>query len=304
MKRVRSEETLVDTKEDGLIIEENNSTTLTKETEQDRKVEKKLQQRNQKKKPNKRRKKSKKNGRPCHSWALNGECEYGETCKYTHDLAAKGQGLDPTSYGAPWPESRNPFGDVVARNYTELLLKRNSCTLSSISPTRSSTSSMYSSTTSLSTTLPTTKDETITGNAPCLDQYVHYHPNHLCIVGIAPNHAVLNSNSPISKVTYRSNGSGVNMLDIKMSGKKKSGSLKVHKNTVLCDILLENGKSYEIVAGMDGSLIEVNKRIVENPKLLVNDPRYRGYIGIIFQQKDKILKRDLGRLINVSITES
>jgi hypothetical protein len=134
----------------------------------------------------------------------------------------------------------------------------------------------------------------------CLNQYVHYHPNHLCVIGIASTHAALNNGSPITRVTYRSSGSGVNMTDIKMSGKKKAGSLKVRANTVLCDVVLENGMSYEVVAGIDGALIEANKRIVENPTLLFNDPRYRGYIGIIQQKKDRVLKRDLGSLIGAT----
>jgi|TARA_B110000091_G_C13402159_1_gene304598 glycine cleavage system H lipoate-binding protein len=90
------------------------------------------------------------------------------------------------------------------------------------------------------------------------------------------------------------------MTDIKMSGKKKAGSLKVRANTVLCDVVLENGMSYEVVAGIDGALIEANKRIVENPTLLFNDPRYRGYIAIIQQKKDRVLKRDLGSLIGAT----
>jgi glycine cleavage system H lipoate-binding protein len=69
---------------------------------------------------------------------------------------------------------------------------------------------------------------------------------------------------------------------------------------VLCDVVLENGMSYEVVAGIDGALIEANKRIVENPTLLFNDPRYRGYIGIIQQKKDRVLKRDLGSLIGAT----
>ena len=94
------------------------------------------------------------------------------------------------------------------------------------------------------------------------------------------------------------------MTDIKMSGKKKAGSLKVRANTVLCDIFLENGTSYEVVAGIEGSLIEANKCVVNTPLLLAKDPRYRGYIGIILQQKDRTLKRDLGALIDVSKQES
>ena len=236
-------------------------------------------------KPDKRRPKKKKMKRPCFAWAKIGVCEFGESCKFAHDMKTKGKGVDPTSYGAPWPETRNPFGDVVGRNYSELVFTPER------TPSDSSSSSSSSSTTS--TTTPTTTPTTST-TALCLDQYVHYHPNHLCIIGLAANHAALQSDSTIKQVTYRDSGpSGISMLDMKLSGKKKAGAMKVRTTTILCDILMEDGTSYETAACIEGSLIEVNPRIVKNPSLLTTDPKYAGFIAIIQQPKDQRLKRDL-----------
>ena len=237
------------------------------------------------KKPDKRLKKKAKKKGLCFGWAK-GECLRGDKCIFSHDEAAKGKGIPVTSYGAPWPDTRDPFGDVVARNYTELVLSR---TLSS----DTSTSSTSSTSATTSTISPASKPTC------CLNQYVHYHPNHLCIVGIAANHAALTNGAAIKKISFRSVG-GVNITEMKMSGKKKAGSLKVKKNTVLCDIILENGQSFAVISGIEGNLIEANKRIIENPALLSQDPRYRGYIAIVFQPKDNKLRRDLAECTAIS----
>ena len=78
-----------------------------------------------------------------------------------------------------------------------------------------------------------------------------------------------------------------------MSGKKKAGAMKVRATTILCDIMTEDGTTYEAFSCVEGSLIEVNPRIVQNPSLLSTDPRYAGFIAIVQQPKDQRLKRDL-----------
>tara|TARA_B100000795_G_scaffold267382_1_gene252091 strand:+ start:1081 stop:1899 length:819 start_codon:yes stop_codon:yes gene_type:complete len=241
-----------------------------------------------KSKPDKRQKKKKKKKRGiCFDWAK-GECKHGDKCIFLHDPAQKGKGVPATAYGAPWPDTRNPFGDVVARNYTELSLPRTD-------PLQSS-SFVDSTTSSSSSSADTTQNSSSPMPIPCLDQYVHYHPNHLCIVGLAANHDALNAGAAITEIKYRTI-SNTNLLEMKMSGKKKHGSIKVKQETVLCDVVLENGVTYNIKAGIEGSLIEVNERIVKDPSLLLLDHRYRGYIGIIFQPKDNRLRRDLAACV-------
>ena len=114
----------------------------------------------------KRGKKRPRQDRPCFEWARAGSCQYGDSCRFSHRPEDIGT-IDSKTGRPKWPDNREPFGDVVHRNYTELFLRK----------THSGTAHEGEA------------DDESTNS--CADQYVHLHPNHLCVIGIVPTHACL-----------------------------------------------------------------------------------------------------------------
>ena len=123
-----------------------------------------------------------------------------------------------------------------------------------------------------------------------LDQYVHLHPNHLCVVGLAPTHAALTDGRTIISVQYGDLGT------VTVSGKKKRGSHHVTPHTLLCMVVCDDGTAWPVTACVHGSLIEVNNRAVATPAVVTRDPRFAGYLAIVQPKHDRKLREDLSRL--------
>lgn len=60
-------------------------------------------------------------------------------------------------------------------------------------------------------------------------------------------------------------------MDNTVSGKFKKGGFKLKPNSVLCKISCEDESIYSVVACIKSSLIEINKRLINNPQWLVTD---------------------------------
>ncbi|KAF1335634.1 Peptidase, partial [Globisporangium splendens] len=98
------------------------------------------------------------------------------------------------------------------------------------------------------------------------DQYVHMHSNRLCVVGVASSHPVMKEE--IEAVEF-----SPNVLDNKVSGKKKKGGQFMVPTTILCQIKCKSGASYAIRSCIRGALLEVNEKLLERPQLLQEKPK-------------------------------
>eukprot|EP00466_Bigelowiella_natans_P015138 jgi/Bigna1/51679/estExt_Genewise1Plus.C_20216 len=113
-----------------------------------------------------------------------------------------------------------------------------------------------------------------------LDQYAQLHSNGLVVVGIAPGHPLLRDGRKVRKVEWDFKA-GSN----KVSGKMKKGGLVCYPHTPIATVYCTDNSEYSILAGVMGKLVEVNDQLAANPELLTEEPRHRGYVCIIIQNK-------------------
>eukprot|EP00947_MAST-08B_sp_MAST-8B-sp1_P006016 g6016.t1 len=293
--------------------------------------------------------------RPCWSWAEAGSCQYGDACKFAHDSAelrdseggvcaardflraqaearqtvtgrcqsaaalagagaASGAGGAGGAGGASGEAGQQggggdagamlatptcKFGSLIERYYTQLYL----CGTD--------------------------------GDGRRNDMYVNVHSNKLCVVGIAPSHALLERTAAgacpataATKVVFRhtdsgdaAGGSGAGAgaggggasssassssssssssakpqsKSFKLSGKRKKGAPFLNAGEVCATVHCADGSSFDVRSPIKGSLIEVNHRCAEDPSLLTGLPGTDGFL-MIMMPKITELPRILKRL--------
>ena len=112
------------------------------------------------------------------------------------------------------------------------------------------------------------------------DQYVNVHVNGLCVVGLAPFHPIVIGDRKIKSVIYK--------YDLKgLGGKKKKSAPKLAPDSIFCTITCEDATVWQIRAGIQGSLWEINTRTTSNPSLISTCARTDGYLGIIMPRNKK-----------------
>lgn len=89
------------------------------------------------------------------------------------------------------------------------------------------------------------------------------------VVSIAPAHPLLKPGTVIKEVDFQINYK-LNRLDNKVSGKSKRGGQKVAETSPICVVHTsgEHEASYVLLAGMKGTLIEVNEKLSTQPSLI------------------------------------
>ena len=87
---------------------------------------------------------------------------------------------------------------------------------------------------------------------PRHDQYVYMHSNSICVVGVAPSHAMFHCGSPITSVSFEIKGRAGKVLRdltvIEFSGKKKRGCPTVQEDTTICQVTVADGRVFNICA--------------------------------------------------------
>ncbi|TMW60424.1 hypothetical protein Poli38472_000466 [Pythium oligandrum] len=114
------------------------------------------------------------------------------------------------------------------------------------------------------------------------DHYVHMHSNRICVVGVAPTHPVMAEE--IESIEFSNN-----VLDSRVSGKKKKGGQFLLPESILCHIRCKSGASYAIRSCMRGTLLEVNESLVANPRLLQEKPISDGYLVVVQPKTNEII---------------
>ena len=93
------------------------------------------------------------------------------------------------------------------------------------------------------------------------------HIHRVLCVTLPRYHPVVCGPAEISKVEFNVTAN-TNRLNNKVSGKRKHGAQVVSQCAPLCRVIMDNGESYTINAGVKGKLIEVNEALVKSPNLL------------------------------------
>ncbi|EDV19667.1 expressed hypothetical protein [Trichoplax adhaerens] len=116
------------------------------------------------------------------------------------------------------------------------------------------------------------------------DHLILQHSNRICIVAVAPSHAMFQCRRKITNVDFQVT-SKLNRLDNKVSGKRKRGAQMVNETSPLCHITCDDGSKYTISSCVKGKLIEINELLIENPDLLAEKPCTEGFIAVILPRK-------------------
>ncbi|CAH0481356.1 unnamed protein product [Peronospora belbahrii] len=113
------------------------------------------------------------------------------------------------------------------------------------------------------------------------DQYVHMHSNRLCVVGVAESHPVMQEE--LVSVEFERN-----VLENRVTGKKKKGGCFMLPNMVICVLKCKSGREFKLYSCIRGSLIEINERLQKEPKLLKQKHQSDGYLVIIQPKKVEV----------------
>lgn len=118
---------------------------------------------------------------------------------------------------------------------------------------------------------------------PMEDQYVHMHSNRLCVVRALPS-VSLGSSALLTDATRAQIGVAeshplmrekierveftTNVLDSRVTGKKKKGGSFMLPHTIVCHVHCTGGVEFVLRSCIRGTLLEFNERLLEQPSLL------------------------------------
>ena len=110
------------------------------------------------------------------------------------------------------------------------------------------------------------------------DQYAREHSNGIVIFGITNNHKIIKEQLKIKELEFKILDNKPKTLQGQLSGKKKvdffknnflAGGVSLNSRTTLLIIHCENGEEFEIKSGINGSLVELNERFIDNPNMIL-----------------------------------
>ncbi|KAJ2376518.1 hypothetical protein IW150_001934 [Coemansia sp. RSA 2607] len=107
---------------------------------------------------------------------------------------------------------------------------------------------------------------------PTAWQYVRMAPNKLCVIGLAPEHPLLDPQcretvGRVVRVEFVQN-----VVDARVSGKKKRGAQRLDPDVSLCLVHTDKNLVFNIRSAVQGQLVEWNARLVQTPELLYTHP--------------------------------
>lgn len=126
------------------------------------------------------------------------------------------------------------------------------------------------------------------------DFCVLFHSNKMCVVTLAPSHPILKLGKEVVEINFQVS-TKVDRSKNKVSGRGKRGAQILNAKSALCFVVCSDGTKYTLYSGVQGKLVEINEKLIENPSLLINKPLSEGYIAIVLPnfQKSKQQKEDL-----------
>ena len=110
-------------------------------------------------------------------------------------------------------------------------------------------------------------------------QALHVHSNGICLLGLAPSHPLLAPGAArITGVAFRDHDAK-NLLANGVRGKRKSGAVFVLPRDLVAPVTTEaGGDPLPLWACVRANVIEVNRRLIEEPELL-GSAGGRGWLG-------------------------
>ncbi|XP_059479835.1 protein Abitram [Neocloeon triangulifer] len=130
------------------------------------------------------------------------------------------------------------------------------------------------------------------------DLCILFHSNKICLVTLAPTHPILLHKKKIDKFNFEVSRN-VDRLQNKVSGKGKHGAQVLQPSSTICFIECSDGTSYAICSCLNGKLVEINEKIIDEPDLVISRPLSEGYLAIVLpsianshKAKDQLLSQE------------
>lgn len=117
------------------------------------------------------------------------------------------------------------------------------------------------------------------------DICIRMHTNRLCMISLAPSHAIFDGDRKIEKIDFQVTDK-LNRAANAVSGKAKHGAQPMHETSKICTITCSDGQSWIVRCGMNGKLTEANTDLIDNPALLRQPPHKGGYLAIVLPKLD------------------
>ncbi|XP_043268186.1 protein Abitram [Venturia canescens] len=126
------------------------------------------------------------------------------------------------------------------------------------------------------------------------DICIRMHTNRICLISLAPSHALFNKDRKIVKIDFQVTDK-LNRANNSVSGKAKHGAQPLHESSKICTISCDDGESWVIRCGINGKLTEANTDLLTNPELLREPPHRGGYLAIVLPKINDLdkLKKNL-----------
>lgn len=106
------------------------------------------------------------------------------------------------------------------------------------------------------------------------DHQILIHSNRICLIGLAPSHIAFTKG--IKSVNF--NIGNVDRRENICSGKGKKGAMNLQPSSALAIVTCDDDSQYKIVNCITGKLVEVNERLIDDPKLMAKEGD--GYVAI------------------------
>ena len=102
--------------------------------------------------------------------------------------------------------------------------------------------------------------------------FIHTHLNGVSVVGLGARHPLrLASAAPVVSIDWNVGNSDRSAL--RLSGKRKRGTIALESNSRLCNIVCADESVFGVRAGVRGRLIQVNARLSEQASMIQNRER-------------------------------
>eukprot|EP00965_Chrysotila_dentata_P214733 6188352-Pleurochrysis_carterae.AAC.2 len=126
---------------------------------------------------------------------------------------------------------------------------------------------------------PSVLERYYTAHCTSNHQTLHVHSNGLCLLGISPDHPKLQPPLKVTSVAFRDHDSK-NLLTNDVHGKKKAGAVFLLPRDMICQVgisqakeehkacfrvTVSDGSTFVVYACVRGSVIEINRRLLDNP---------------------------------------
>uniref|UniRef100_A0A182MDM0 Actin-binding transcription modulator n=1 Tax=Anopheles culicifacies TaxID=139723 RepID=A0A182MDM0_9DIPT len=120
-----------------------------------------------------------------------------------------------------------------------------------------------------------TKLYNVPPNKPDEPQQILFHSNRICLVGLAKEHVAFEKG--IRSVSFEVGK--FDRSENKVSGRKKSGGMILQADSTLALVTCVDDSVYKVRSCVQGKLVEVNDRIVNDPDMLRLSGE--GYVAIV-----------------------